>query len=85
MSEADGLRGNCWCEAYTMSPGYPHRSTCKCVMSIDEPDEHTGPVCKKCGQKFYYDFIPERHDGSGMCWFCFEDKATPRELGRDAR
>lgn len=25
--EAD-LRGNCWCEAYVMRPGYPHRPTC---------------------------------------------------------
>lgn len=22
------LRGNCWCEAYTMADGYPHRPTC---------------------------------------------------------
>lgn len=29
MSDDDGLRGNCWCEAYMMPPGYPHRPTCK--------------------------------------------------------
>jgi hypothetical protein len=22
------LRGNCWCEAYKMSRGFPHRTTC---------------------------------------------------------
>jgi hypothetical protein len=35
------------------------------------PPEHTGPICKGCGQPFYYDYIPERHDGSGYCWICF--------------
>ncbi len=38
---------------------------------------HTGPICKECGIEFYYDFIPERHDGSGYCWICFGERPLP--------
>jgi len=43
---------------------------------------HLGPICKGCGQPFYYDFIPERHDYSGYCWICFEDQAGTPALPR---
>ena len=36
--------------------------------------EHTGPICIGCGEPFYYDYIPERHDGSGYCWICFDER-----------
>lgn len=35
--------------------------------------KHTGPICKQCGEEFYYDYQPEAHDGSGYCWLCFAD------------
>ena len=38
----------------------------------ERKDGHTGPICKGCGLPFYYDFIPERHEGYGYCWICFE-------------
>jgi hypothetical protein len=40
------------------------------------PDGHTGPNCKGGGLPFYYDLIPERHEGSGYCWICFDER-TP--------
>lgn len=43
--------------------------------------KHTGPVCIQCGTEFYYDFIPERHDGSGYCWLCFADWELIRARG----
>lgn len=35
---------------------------------------HTGPVCNECGAEFYYDFVPQKHLGSGLCLNCFEDR-----------
>lgn len=43
---------------------------------MTDNDEHRGPICKKCGQGFYYDYLdkPEPHEGSGMCWYCWIDE-----------
>lgn len=38
---------------------------------------HAGPICKGCDQPFYYDYIPERHHGSGYCWICFGERNPP--------
>lgn len=33
--------------------------------------EHSGPICKGCGEEFYYDFVPRPNDLSGYCENCF--------------
>ena len=39
--------------------------------------KYRGPICKECQVGFYYDFIPEPHDGTGLCRECWESRNVP--------
>lgn len=35
---------------------------------------HQGPICTECGAEFYYDFVPVKHLGTGLCLECYYDR-----------
>jgi hypothetical protein len=46
----------------------------------DEDEPHQGPICTECGAEFYYDFVPEKHLGTGLCLDCYYDRRAATVL-----